>query len=104
LIFNLLKEKLDVLNFMLLKGHPTELRMNQFTLSSFSACCRSLILRLLYGERFSLCHLSPYRILAYRLLRFLMKDEGSNRETLYKLRLSACGYFCWQYAVCCVAK
>jgi hypothetical protein len=30
LIFNLLKEKLDVLNFMLLKGHPTKLRKNQF--------------------------------------------------------------------------
>jgi len=28
LIFNLLKEKLDVLNFMLLKGHPTKLRKN----------------------------------------------------------------------------
>ncbi|WP_205105922.1 hypothetical protein, partial [Marseilla massiliensis] len=30
LIFNLLKEKLDVLNFMLLKGHPTKLRKNRF--------------------------------------------------------------------------
>ena len=30
MIFNLLKEKLDVLNFMLLKGHPTKLRKNQF--------------------------------------------------------------------------
>jgi hypothetical protein len=29
LIFNLLKEKLDVLNFMLLKGHPTKLRKNR---------------------------------------------------------------------------
>ncbi|WP_205106041.1 hypothetical protein, partial [Marseilla massiliensis] len=31
LIFNLLKEKLDVLNFMLLKGHPTKLRKNRLS-------------------------------------------------------------------------
>jgi hypothetical protein len=31
LIFNLLKEKLDVLNFMLLKGHPTKLRKNRIS-------------------------------------------------------------------------
>ena len=89
-----------------LRSLPLTVLVIRFLEYSFIFQClfRSLILRLLYGERFSQCHLSPYRILVYKLLRFLMKDEGSNRETLYNLRLSAGGYFCWQYAVCCVAK
>ncbi|WP_205105181.1 hypothetical protein, partial [Marseilla massiliensis] len=36
LIFNLLKEKLDVLNFMLLKGHPTKLRKNPSCMCSYT--------------------------------------------------------------------